>query len=43
MEDQAVIDGWFEREMPNEATQPLFDAAKQYAMGFHLGYAELVE
>ena len=43
MEDQAVIDGRFEREMPNEATQPLFDAAKQYAMGFHLGYAELVE
>ena len=43
MEDQAEVDTWFEREMPNEATQPLFDAARDYGMGFHLGYAELVE
>ena len=43
MEDQAEVDGWFEREMPNEATRPLFEAAKDYRMGFHLGYAELVE
>jgi predicted amidohydrolase len=43
MEDQAEVDAWFESEMPNAATQPLFDAAREYAMGFHLGYAELVE
>ena len=43
MEDQAEVDTWFEREMPNEATQPLFDAARDYGMGFHIGYAELVE
>jgi predicted amidohydrolase len=43
MEDQAEVDGWFEREMPNQATQPLFDAARDYGMGFHLGYAEIVE
>ena len=27
--------------MPNQATQPLFDAAAQMGMGFYLGYAEL--
>ena len=27
MEDQAEVDGWFETEMPNAATQPLFDRA----------------
>ena len=43
MADQDELDAWFEREMPNAATQPLFDAAREYAMGFHLGYAELVE
>ena len=43
MEDQAEVDDWFEREMPNDATAPLFEAAKDYRMGFHLGYAEIVE
>jgi predicted amidohydrolase len=27
--------------MPNAATQPLFDEAKKYGIGFYLGYAEL--
>ena len=29
MEDQAEIDFWFETEMPNAATQPLFDRARE--------------
>ncbi len=43
IEDQAEIDQWYETSMPNKETQPLFDAAKEYGIGFHLGYAELVE
>ena len=39
--DQAEIDAWFEHEMPNQATQPLFDEAKKLGIAFHLGYAEL--
>jgi predicted amidohydrolase len=41
MTDPAEIDAWFEREMPNEATQPLFERAARYGMGMYLGYAEL--
>jgi predicted amidohydrolase len=41
MEDQAEIDGWFEREMPNDATRPLFERSAEYGMGMYLGYAEL--
>jgi N-carbamoyl-D-amino-acid hydrolase len=41
MTDQAEIDAWFEREMPNAATQPLFEKAQQYAIGLSFGYAEL--
>ena len=41
MEDPAEIDGWFEREMPNAATRPLFEQAASYGMGMYLGYAEL--
>jgi predicted amidohydrolase len=41
MEDQAEVDTWFEREMPNAATRPLFEKAAQYRIGFYLGYAEL--
>jgi len=41
MTDQAEIDAFFERSMPNAATQPLFDAAKKMEVGFYLGYAEL--
>ena len=42
-EDQHEIDTWFETSMPSNETQPLFTAASDYAMGFHLGYGELVE
>ncbi|QIE54377.1 N-carbamoyl-D-amino-acid hydrolase [Pikeienuella piscinae] len=42
-EDQAEVDAWFETEMPNAATQPLFTRAAELKVGFNLGYAELVE
>jgi predicted amidohydrolase len=41
MEDQAEVDKWFEREMPNAAVAPLFDRAKQHQMAMNFGYAEL--
>ncbi len=41
MEDQAEIDSFYEREMPNAAVRPLFDAAREMGVGFYLGYAEL--
>jgi len=41
LESQREIDAFFEREMPNEATAPLFDEAKCLGIGFSLGYAEL--
>lgn len=41
MEDQAEIDTWFEREMPNAATRPLFDSARKYGIAISFGYAEL--
>ncbi len=40
MDDDEVL-AFFERSMPNDATQPLFDEAKRLGVGFHLGYAEL--
>lgn len=40
-ETQDEIDVFFETEMPNKATQPLFDEAKKLGMSFYLGYAEL--
>ena len=43
VEDQDEVDRWFEPQMPNPQVQPLFDAARRYAMGFYLGYAELVQ
>jgi N-carbamoyl-D-amino-acid hydrolase len=39
--DEAEIDKWFESEMPNAATEPLFSAAASLGIGFCLGYAEL--
>ncbi len=35
-------DTWFETAMPSDDTAPLFEQARRYGMGFHLGYAELV-
>lgn len=39
--DQAAVDRWFEREMPNAATRPLFERAARYRMAMSFGYAEL--
>ena len=41
MEDQAEVDTWFEREMPNAATRPLFERAAHHQMAMNFGYAEL--
>lgn len=43
MTDQAEIDRFFECQMPNAATRPLFDLAQELGVGFYLGYAELAE
>lgn len=43
IEDEEELDGYFEREMPSRATKPLFEEAQRLGIGFHLGYAELVE
>lgn len=40
MTDEAEIDAWFESEMPNAATQPLFDAAKKHGIAISFGFAE---
>jgi predicted amidohydrolase len=41
VEDQTEVDHWFEREMPNAVTQPLFDRAREHRVAISLGYAEL--
>ncbi len=41
MADQAEVDGWFERAMPNEATAPLFARARESGMAMSFGFAEL--
>ena len=43
LDDIAEADHFYERSMPNEATQPLFDEAKRLRIGFCLGYAFLEE
>ena len=43
IENTAELDSWFEASMPNDDVQPLFDAARQLGVGFHLGYAELAQ
>lgn len=40
MEDQGEVDAWFEHEMPNAATAPLFARAREHAMAMTFGYAE---
>ena len=40
-ENRADMDIWFEKEMPNAATSPLFRLARERGVGFYLGYAEL--
>jgi predicted amidohydrolase len=39
--DIAEADHWYERSMPNDDTQPLFDEARRLGIGFCLGYALL--
>ncbi len=41
VDDITEADHWYETSMPNEATQPLFDEARQLGVGFCLGYALL--
>src|SRR6266513_1275963 len=41
MEDQAEVDAWFERQMPNAATKLLFERAARYRVALSFGYAEL--
>ena len=40
-EDRGEADFWFEKEMPNAATRPLFERAAKHGMGMSFGYAEL--
>jgi predicted amidohydrolase len=40
-EDINNADGWYEKSMPSNETAPLFEAARKYNIGFHLGYAEI--
>lgn len=42
IEDEEEMLSFFEREMPSEATQPLFDEAARLGIGFCLGYAEVL-
>jgi predicted amidohydrolase len=41
MEDPQEVEAWFEREMPNAATRPLFEAARRAGIAISFGYAEL--
>jgi predicted amidohydrolase len=41
MTDQTEVDAWFERDLPNPATRPLFEKAAEYGIAFSFGYAEL--
>ena len=40
-ENSQEADHWFEEAMPSRETAPLFEAARRYGIGFHLGYAEI--
>lgn len=40
-EKDETLDAFYETEMPNRATLPLFEAAAKLEIGFYLGYAEL--
>ena len=42
IENEAELDSFYEREMPNAIVQPLFEAAAELRVCFYLGYAELV-
>ena len=40
IEDEEELESFFEKEMPSNETQPLFDLAASLGVGFNLGYAE---
>jgi len=42
IEDQTELDAYYECEMPNHETAPLFEESRRLGIGFYLGYAELV-
>lgn len=41
VDDISLADHYYERDMPGDATAPLFALAKERSVGFSLGYAEL--
>jgi len=41
MSEEEAVERFFERSMPGPETQPLFDLAAEFKIGFYLGYAEL--
>src|SRR4030081_4067495 len=41
MEDQAEVDAWFEHDIPNAATMPLFARAAECQIAMSFGYAAL--
>ena len=43
IQDPRELDSYFESEMPNDHTRPLFDEAARLGVGFHLGFAELTQ
>jgi predicted amidohydrolase len=40
-EDINAADHWYEQALPSNETAPLFEAARKYNIGFHLGFAEI--
>src|SRR5947209_7456215 len=38
--DEQEVEAFFEAAMPGPETQRLFDAAKEWGIGFYLGYCE---
>ncbi len=42
IEDEALLDRFYETDMPSPDTAPLFEAARRLGVGFYLGYAELI-
>ena len=43
IDDQDEVDRYFEQSMPNDVVRPLFDRARDYGIGFYLGYAEMTQ
>ena len=41
IDDEVELKGYYEETMPGPDTQPMFDAAKELGIGFHIGYGEI--